>query len=290
MKNRIPDAKIKGYIRDYKSGEEKSYSLVVNMISQYIYNYPRIVFSSDADICGDFYEYVLLRLKEIINAYRETEAKFVTWFTVVLRNRYFNYLREKRSRYILKESIDLLSFDLHNERAQDLYNIVGDPRDYSSTGVKEYNELVDNIVRNLKDRQRVFFHLYYIDTLRPEDLGFLAIYLGKEFRNVLMGIDRIKGSMVDRYEFKRALLQKLSELFYVIRRCQKKGDDTEVKEFRKKRDTLLHEYRRVKLNPSYKSISEFLRTPMGTVSSGILRMKQNVKQILKELHYEEMPF
>jgi len=290
MKNRIPDTKIKGYIRDYKSGEERSYSLIVSMISQYIYNYPRIVFSSDVDACGDFYEYILLRLRDIINAYRETEAKFLTWFTVVLRNRYLNFLREKRSKYILKESIDFVSFDYQTERSGGLYNVVGDTRDYGSSSERGYNELIENIVKNLRDKQRIFFHLYYIDTLRPEDLGFLAIYLGRNVRDVLFGIDRIKGSMIDRYEFKRAILQKLTALYYRIIRCQRKGDEKEVLGLKKKRDNLLCEYRRAKLNPSYQNISYFLKIPQGTVSSGILRMKQSVKQILKELHYEGMPF
>ncbi|UCB46711.1 MAG: hypothetical protein JSV25_04640 [Spirochaetota bacterium] len=290
MKNRIPDSKIKGYIRGYKSGDEKCYSLIISAISQYIYNYPRIVFSSDADVCGDFYEYILLRLRDIIDAYRETEAKFFTWFTVVLRNRYFNFLRGKRSNYILKESIDFISFDYRNERAGGFHNVVGDTRDYGSVGERDYNDLIEYIVKNLRDKQRLFFHLYYIDTLRPEDLGFLAIYLGQHFRDVLLGIDRIKGSMIDRYEIKRALLQKLTVLYYRIMRSQKQGDDEQAQELKKKRDSLLCEYRRVKINPSYKNISSFLKIPQGTVSSGILRMKQSVKQILKEHHYEEMPF
>jgi RNA polymerase sigma factor (sigma-70 family) len=290
MKNRIPDTKIKGYIRDFKSGEERSYSLIVSMISQYIYNYPRIVFSSDVDACGDFYEYMLRRLRNIINAYRETEAKFLTWFTVVLRNRYLNFLREKRSKYIAKENINLVSFDYQTERFQGLYNVVGDTRDYGSSGERDYSELVDTIVKNLRDKQRLYFHLYYIDTLRPEDLGFLAVYIGLGFREVLFGIDRIKGSLIEKYEIKRSILQKLTALFYRIMRCQREGDEKQAGELKKKRDNLLREYRRVKLNPSYKNISNFLKLPQGTVSAGILRMKQSVKQILKEHHYEEMPF
>jgi hypothetical protein len=45
---------------------------------------------------------------------------------------------------------------------------------------------------------------------------------------------------------------------------------------------VLDEYMKVKLNPSYESISRFTRLPMGTVSSGIQRMKRSVKRYIEE--------
>jgi len=51
---------------------------------------------------------------------------------------------------------------------------------------------------------------------------------------------------------------------------------------RKRRERLLDDYARVKLNPSYRSISRFLKLPTGTVSSGIMRMKTSVQQIVKQ--------
>ncbi len=289
MKDRIPDAKIKELIRNYKGGNEESYISIVKMLSLYTYNYPRIVFSSDLDVCGDFYEYILVRLKDILVAYKESEVRFVTWFTVVLRNSYLNFVREKKSKYLMKEPLDFLSFDFQTEKSQSLYNVVSDKKDYMSSNKKLYDALIDDIIKNLKDRQRIFFHLYYIDTLRPEDIGFLSIFLEQSVRDILVGIDRIKNSMIERYEIKNILLQRLNILFYNIVRFQKAGNELEALKLKKKRDKVLEEYRRVKLNPSYKSLSQFLKLPLGTVSTGILRMKNSVKQYLKEYHYEEMP-
>jgi len=66
MKNRISDEKIKDFVSRYVKGDDRCYSAIVNMLSQYIYNYPRVVFGTDPDTCSDFYEYVLSRFKSIL--------------------------------------------------------------------------------------------------------------------------------------------------------------------------------------------------------------------------------
>jgi len=282
MKSSIHDAKLKCFIREYKKGDEKAYLKAVDMISEYIYNYPRIVFGADPDGCGDFYEYILVRLDDILGRFRDTGAKFVTWFTVVLRNRYFNFLRESKRGYLLRERMDQVSLDFENGRSISLYNIVGDVRDYSGSSPRVYDELIDTIVKELNGRQRVFFHLYFIDTLRPEDVGFLSIYLEKSPREVLEGIDDIRRSMVRRYEFKRELLLKLASVYYMIMQHQREGDARKVDGLREKRKKFILEYRHAKLNPSYRSISGFLGLPLGTVSSGIMRMKSYAQHIVEQ--------
>jgi DNA-directed RNA polymerase specialized sigma24 family protein len=96
MKSQLSDSKLKEAVKLYKSGNDKSYTLLIEMLSKFIYNYPRVVYGMSPDTCGDFYEYILPRMEKILVGYRETEAKFITWFTVVLRNRYFNFLRVNR--------------------------------------------------------------------------------------------------------------------------------------------------------------------------------------------------
>jgi RNA polymerase sigma factor (sigma-70 family) len=282
MKSSINDVKVKSYIKKYRGGDEKAYWALVETISGYIYNYPRIVFGANPDECSDFYEYTLVKLRDIIDRFRDTGAKFITWFTVVLRNRYFNFIRESRKGYILRESVDLLSFDFESERFSGLYNMIGDVRDYGSSSQRVYDELVDTIVRGLREHQRVLFHLYFIDTLRPEDISFLSIYLEKSPREILAGIDGVRHSMTRRYEIKRDLLFKLTAVYFGITRCQSEGDKEKLVNLRKRRERLLDDYARVKLNPSYRSISRFLKLPTGTVSSGIMRMKTSVQQIVKQ--------
>lgn len=281
MKRCISDSRIKGLIAEYHEGDERAYCRLVDMVSSYIYNYPKIVFGADEDQCGDYYEYVLMRLRGIINRFRDTGARFTSWFTVVLRNRYFNYIREANKGYILREGSDCLSFDFGSERFSGLYNLIGDRKDYSGSVRGRYERLVDTIVRELNDRQRAFFHLYYIDTLRPEDVGFLSIYLGNSPGEILGGIDMVRCTITGRYEQKQELLMKLNEVYRTIMYLEREGDTDRVRVEKIRQNRLLDVYEHLRLNPSYKSIAEFLMLPVGTVSSGILRMKACVRRIVE---------
>ncbi len=287
MSHRIPDLKIKSYMHRYKAGDKTTYSSIIQMLSPYIYNYPRIVFSTSSDLCGDFYEYIIRRLEKILDLYKESDAKFVTWFTVVLRNRYLNFIRERRSKNSVEERFGVVSLDRSDEDSQSLYDLIGEERNFIHSDKIQYNTLIDEIVRYLNERQRLFFHLYFIESLRPEDVGFLSIALNRPVREVLSGIDLLRNAMIRKYEMKNRSLAKLNLLHQEVLRTQRDGKHGEAAYIRKKRERVLEEYRRMKLNPSYEGIAEFLKLPLGTVSTGIARMKKAVKNVLEEL-YEEL--
>ncbi len=288
MKKRIVDENVKALLRQYHTGDTRCYSEILDMVSPYIYHFPRIVFCAPDDQCGEFYEYMLVRLRNILKIYRESQARFVTWFTVVLRNRYFNYLREKKNRDTVEQGYDLVSLDFRNEHEQSLYNLLGDSREYVHEGTAPYGDYVDRIVSGLRKNQRVFFHLYFIENLRQEDVGFLAVTLNRTVRDVLKNIDVVRSSMLRKYEMKHEHLSRLNMLHHAILRGQRDRNKSEVHLLKVKREKIIEEYRRVKLNPSYESIARFLDVPIGTVSTGISRMKSAVRGILKEQYDEKM--
>lgn len=286
MKSRIPDNEIKKAVARYKKGDEKSYKSIVDMLSEYIYNYPCIVFGATPDISGDFYEYVLQRLKNILQGYRESDALFSTWFTVVLRNRYLNFVRAESTRNRDEKALEFVSLDWRNNNDQNLYNIIADSKVRFDLDDYDYEHLIDSVVKNLKDKYRIYFHLYFIETLRPDDVGFLSIYLDRNIRELIRGLEMVRTSMAEKYRMKNRLYRRLNALYYEILRNQKEKNQSIVEKVKKKRNKVLDEYKRVKMNPSYESIAKFLGLPIGTVSSGILRMKKDVKYYFEE-HYRE---
>lgn len=282
MKQLIPDRKVKELLRSFRGGDRDCFGEILRLVSPYVYNYPRIAFGADEDRCGDFYEYVLVRLKKILSCYGESETMFVTWFTVVLRNRYLNHLRETGGG---APAVDLLSLD----GGRNLYNFLSESRDlvvHQSTGL---GRLVERVVAGLNERQRLYFHLYYLETLRPEDLGFMAITLGRTPREVLRGLEQVRSSMAGRYRARDRLSAKLGGLYLQVLRSQKEHQDERAEMYRRRRDRVLEEFQRVKLNPSYESIARFLDVPLGTVSTGISRMKKAAQVIIKE-HADEAMF
>ncbi len=289
MKTRIPDVKIKSNIQQIQNGNKSLYQETVKILSPYIYNFPRIVFSADSDLCGDFYEYVFVRLEKILMAYRETEAKFVTWFTVVLRNRYFNFIRERKSKNSIGDNYKFISLDCDTGKTQSLHNLIGVRDHFSHSEHSSYEPLLERIVRNLNHNQRLFFHLYYIDTIRPEDIGFISITLNRTVQDVLSSISKLKDGMVRKYKLRNDTYEKLNLLYHEILRNQRDGKIESVQIMKKKQNKLLQEYWRVKVNPSYSSLADFLNLPLGTVSTGISRMKSAVRDIIGEFKDEKLP-
>ncbi len=96
--------------------------------------------------------------------------------------------------------------------------------------------------------------------------------------------------MLEKYRLKNKLFQRLNVLYHDILKNQDENNKIEVEKLKKKRNKVLDEYKRVKLTPSYESLSQFLGFPIGTVSTGIMRMKSAVQKFLKEHYDEEMPF
>jgi len=288
MKAKIPDEKIKSYVQRYNTGEIDIYPSIIELLSLYMYNYPRIIYHREEDTCSDFYEYMLNHLKSILHLYKKGNAKFLTWFTVVLRNRYLNFIRESKKKNNAFNDFDLLSLDFDCEMSGGLHSVIGDKKNYHQMNKLKYDSLIDDILRNLKDKYRLFFHLYYIETLRPEDVGFISIYLNSDIRNVLIGIDRIRGSMIEKYELKSKFFQRLSVIYYDMLKYQENGNRYMVEKLKNTRNKLLKEYQKVKLNPSYESINSFLNMPLGSISTGISRMKKAVGDFLKEYDFEKM--
>ena len=289
MRNPIPDAKVKERVRSYQRGDTDAFQKIVQLISRYIYNYPRVVFAADPDCCSEFYEYMLSRLRKVLNSYRETDAKFVTWLTVVLRSRYLNFIREKSSKDSETADCCAISLDYTEGNRQSLYNLIAERRDFVRSNYAFYDELVERIVSHLNQRQRIFFHLYYIDSLRPEDVVFLSVTLHRSIRDILYGIGRLKEAVADRYERRNESYGRLNLYYLELIRAQHRGDLQAVARIRKKRAGALVEYHRTKIHPSYEGLAGFMEIPLGTVSTGISRMKRAVRTILEELYDEKLP-
>ena len=289
MKNPISDIKIKECMRSYQSGDIAVFSSIVRLLSLYMYNFPRIVFAADPDCCSEFYEYMLRRLRKVLNSYRETDAKFTTWFTVVLRSRYINFVRERKSKS--EQHIDsfVFSLDYSDDNRQSLYSLIAERKDFLRSDHPLYDELVERIVSHLNQKHRIFFHLYFLDSLRPEDVVFLAVNLGRSMRNVLHGIGRLKETVVKRYEKKNESLGKLNQYYRELISAQQRDDTWALLRIRKRRSAVIDEYRRIKIHPSYEGMATFLKIPLGTVSTGVSRMKGAVRNILEELYHEKLP-
>jgi hypothetical protein len=103
------------------------------------------------------------------------------------------------------------------------------------------------------------------------------------------GIGGLKETVVKRYEKKNESLGKLNQYYKELISAQQRDDTRALHRIRKKRSAVIDEYRRIKIHPSYEGMATFLKMPLGTVSTGISRMKGAVRNILEELYHEKLP-
>jgi DNA-directed RNA polymerase specialized sigma24 family protein len=95
----IDDPEIKRLVLAYQEeGGGPVPEAILKKISGVVMDYPARVFCRNFDDCSDYYEYVTCRLPGILKGYRQTGALFTTWFLVVLRNQYLNWLKKNEAR------------------------------------------------------------------------------------------------------------------------------------------------------------------------------------------------
>lgn len=287
MKCKIPDERIKKVIQDYRCGNADAFREIINLISPYVYNFPRVIFNQGADICGDFYQSIITNLKSIIAGYRISEVRFGTWFTVVLRNRFVSFIKSRRKILNERGKGDLVYLDDDTGGAP-LYVKIPDIRAYVDCEKQNYDSMIEKIVSNLKPGLRVFFHFYFLETVRPEDVVFLSIHLERTPQDIIHALNFLRNSLDEKYRIKNNLYKRLGNVYDRIIESQKRKDKVKVSYYRRVRGRLLEEYFRVKLNPSYNCIGKVLAIPSGTVSTGVFRMKRSIKEIIGEASYERL--
>lgn len=92
---RVDEVKIKKLIREYLKSKSKDVLFeIVKELSIMVYNYPKIVFRRNEDDCSEFYLYFIEKIENLITKYNENMASFNTWFNVVLKRRYLNWLNK----------------------------------------------------------------------------------------------------------------------------------------------------------------------------------------------------
>ena len=95
----IDDIEIKRLVLEYREqGTDALLEAVQKTVSRLIMDYPLRVFFRNADDCSDYYIYVCSSLPRVLKGYRQTRALFTTWFIVVLRNLYLNWLNKSEDK------------------------------------------------------------------------------------------------------------------------------------------------------------------------------------------------
>ena len=156
----IEDREIKDWIHLYQESGE-GLSRIRETLADMIYQFPAIGFEVyDHDVKGDFYLYVSDRLPKILESYVPREnARFKTFFYLVLRRQYLNFIKTRKQK--IRETPlneDLPCENREEEKAKEL-------------------EKISLLFASLPPKYRLILKLRCPDFLCPEDF----LDLGREF-------------------------------------------------------------------------------------------------------------
>jgi len=169
----ICDEEIKKLILSYqKTGE--NLPKIKELLSEFIYHFPAIAFETyHEDIKGDFYLYFLDRLEKTLKDYKVFEtAKFKTYFYLVLRRHYLNFIQGRKK--------ELKTNPINS-------NVEAKVKEADSVDL----EKISLLFASLPQKYRLILKLRCPDFLLPEDLYLLGREFHKEPAELLKKIDMV---------------------------------------------------------------------------------------------------
>ncbi len=173
----INDIRIKSIVREYRdAGEENARAGLLasfrKEIELYIYNFPRLAYRKDPDVCSEFYLYALDRLESIARNFPEDgSVRFKTWLNYVLKNQFVNYFRSAG-----RDDTVLISPEDCEEKLRTEFTVADS---------EEGSEVREGLSR-LPQADRDLLKLYYLpETMEPDDVRRIAAGYGLSLRETL---------------------------------------------------------------------------------------------------------
>jgi len=236
----LDDQAIKSLIVQWKSEpSEKKLIRIRDMLSSLIYAYPARVFSRSEESCSGFFEYVAERLSNMLDKYEPQEARFTTWFFIVLRNHYFNWTKSEKRQNRIKEiplniqtdnpdeEMDLGDFQQHRHWHENMVSATVDQEEKRLM-------MIQRILKSLTAQQKLVVSLlfYHLDIEALQ-----SVYKGKrKIMDVFKEYSRINMDMKEKRDALsvkiRMLSAEITELQYKERcllNILPKPDDLEEK-------------------------------------------------------------
>ncbi len=196
-----------------KIKENKNQKLLKDLIekvSPLIYNFPRIVFNADIDNCGEFYIYVIERFNKFIFKYDNNIASFKTWFFILLKSYYINWLKSKSNRRLENEE---------KIKSQLFFDYVS------------FFKWKENEVKNLQNEVKIF-----IDNLKLKDKVIIKLLYFPLNEEILEEISQVTGEKKDEIYFKyNSLLKRNNKRLKRINIIKEKIEKFEYEIFQKKK-------------------------------------------------------
>lgn len=169
---KIDEIKIQKLISQFKNSKDQQILIeIIKELSIMIYNYPKLLYNYNEDNCSDFYLYFIERIESVILKYNENMASFNTYFNIVLKSRYINWLNQIKTKNRIQDYP--VSFEnLNSARFQNYDGCLNE---------SDLKNKIEEVIKKMPVLDYLIIKLcyYHIDA---QTLNILAEYLKKPLK------------------------------------------------------------------------------------------------------------
>ncbi len=289
--SKIDDSAIKLLVKEFQQGNT-DFAPVIEYLSTYIYNFPRIVFNASPDECSDFFEFIYAKLEKIIKNYTIQNAKFTTWLTVVLRTKYSSFKREKPYKKPLPIDNEQI-IEIPDEKV--IEDHIG-----KYTVIPDKFVEIQKIINKAPLKTRLALKLYYIDFLEAADLKLISKTFKKNISSVIEDLrqaySKLQKKNIKSKELEENITKTFQDLIYWKEKKRKyreskiaeAKDATEytillkkIEKLELQRDKLLNKKLYFRKFIDSKSIANIFGINMNAINNLLFRGKRYLQENLK---------
>lgn len=282
---------------------------ILEAVSIYIYNFPRIVFAQPEEECTEFYLYIYDRLPKILLKYKVQKTKFLTWFALVLRRQYINW-QEKQAREKNK-SIVTKYCNLEAIISPEYLNYFSLEKSQETSEKSFLNETILSVFASLPAKVRVTMKLHYFEFFEGKDLKEVTEVFQRDPIELLEKYGKLLEMSQAQYEKERKLRISLNQYFHKYQIINQKLIDFSqepsldnvseklnhlISKTKEQRDSCYQSIKKyqLELGKSYvqikpKDIAKFLNASPNAVHHLLYRGKTLIQEKLKETLKDYFP-
>lgn len=284
--SQIADEEIKECVCAYQiSRSPVDFAHIRDVLSSYIYHYPRKVFRASHEEASGFYLSVIEKLDSALLAYRRKNYRFMTWFTVVLRNSYFNYVRKINA--TKRRGVESVSFQSPiTEDRLTLEDVIGAYDKEDDGSVENTRALMEVALKKVSSiRDSLIFRMHYLELYRERIIPYLRQYFEMGHAEAALFYEKARDTYIEKY---RRIMRLQDSITSITRRIEKSEGKKQIDTLKKRKDGYVKTLNSVNLTVPYKFLASSFKISVNAVTKVIKKTREFVKAFLEGRQNERL--
>lgn len=282
----IKDDRIKEMVHAYQIGRSRATLRDIrDTLSAYIYHYPRKVFNEAHERAIEFYLVVLEDLDRILLRFEKRDYRFLTWFTVVLRNLYLTFIRSRKPQPEATVSLQepLPSQGRHEKTLED---ILPDMRHAPDAFIENDPNVLDTMERIIDEhhitRDGLLFRIHYLEVFRERVITPLMTFFEISFDEAFAKYEEAKRTYLQKYKRIMKLQDTISKLHRRAMECLQKGNEEKANKLFARKQGYVDLLHGVKIVVPYNYLAKMFAITVNAVTKVVQKIHTRLRTLFPQ--------